>query len=286
MQGYQIAQPATARNMSFDFLLKQAPEDLRGELKKITSLHHVEKLAPDILVQLDLQQSTLKFGMFEIALGPHARDSNSDNGESLASKYALHAPTPSNNLMRVMRSLQLNKPILLEGSPGVGKSSLIATLAAMTGHRLLRINLSEQTDIADLLGADLPVGSSKCDDGNDGDGAAAPQFQWCDGVFLQALRAGDWVLLDELNLAPQSVLEGLNACLDHRAEVYIPEIDKTFDCPPSFRIFATQNPLQEGGGRKGLPRSFLNRFTKVYVESLNFLTLFSSQVIDFRALKS
>ena len=81
------------------------------------------------------------------------------------------------------------------------------------------------------------------------------------------------VLLDELNLAPQSVLEGLNACLDHRAEVYIPEIDQTFDCPKSFRIFATQNPLQEGGGRKGLPRSFLNRFTKVYVESLQYTDL-------------
>jgi midasin len=27
------------------------------------------------------------------------------------------------------------------------------------------------------------------------------------------------VLLDEMNLASQSVLEGLNACLDHRARV-------------------------------------------------------------------
>jgi hypothetical protein len=55
---------------------------------------------------------------------------------------------------------------------------------------------------------------------------AGPQFRWSDGVFLKALRAGDWVLLDELNLASQSVLEGLNACLDHRGTVYIPEIDK------------------------------------------------------------
>ena len=39
-------------------------------------------------------------------------------------------------------------------------------------------------------------------------------------------------------------------------------------CPPSFRVFAAQNPLREGGGRKGLPRSFLNRFTRVAVESM------------------
>ena len=41
----------------------------------------------------------------------------------------------------------------------------------------------------------------------------------CDGPLLRALKGGAWVLLDELNLASQSVLEGLNAVLDHREEV-------------------------------------------------------------------
>jgi midasin len=77
------------------------------------------------------------------------------------------------------------------------------------------------------------------------------------------------VLLDELNLASQSVLEGLNACLDHRKELFLPELGRTFSCPPTFRIFAAQNPLHQGGGRKGLPRSFLNRFTSVRVEELD-----------------
>ncbi|CAN0582223.1 unnamed protein product, partial [Ectocarpus sp. 12 AP-2014] len=66
----------------------------------------------------------------------------------------------------------------------------------------------------------------------------------------------------------QSVLEGLNACLDHRAEVYIPELGRSFRCPSTFKVFAAQNPLGQGGGRKGLPRSFLSRFTKVYVDPL------------------
>ena len=43
---------------------------------------------------------------------------------------------------------------------------------------------------------------------------------------------------------------------------------QVFRCPPSFRVFAAQNPVREGGGRKGLPRSFLNRFTRVAVESM------------------
>ncbi len=70
----------------------------------------------------------------------------------------------------------------------------------------------------------------------------------------------------QLNLASQSVLEGLNACLDHRAEVYVPELGMTFQVQHGkTRLFACQNPLNQGGGRKGLPKSFLNRFTQVNI---------------------
>jgi len=34
--------------------------------------------------------------------------------------------------------------VLLEGSPGVGKTSLIVALAEYSGHNVVRINLSEQ----------------------------------------------------------------------------------------------------------------------------------------------
>jgi hypothetical protein len=52
------------------------------------------------------------------------------------------------------------------------------------------------------------------------------------------------------------------------AQVFIPELGATYRCHPSFRLFGAQNPVQEGGGRKGLPRSFLNRFSRVAVEVL------------------
>lgn len=172
--------------------------------------------------------------------------------------FEIMAPTTSKNVLRVLRGLQLPKPLLLEGSPGVGKTSLIVALAGLSGHDVVRINLSEQTDMMDLLGSDLPA-----------EGENGMEFSWSDGILLQALKNGSWVLLDELNLAPQSVLEGLNAILDHRAEVFIPELGQTYKCPPSFRIFACQNPSSQGGGRKGLPKSFLNRFTKVYVDELS-----------------
>ena len=171
--------------------------------------------------------------------------------------FSMSSPTTSHNLLRLLRGMQLHKAILLEGSPGVGKTSLVSALAAASGHPLVRINLSEQTDIMDLLGSDLPV-----------EGGVGGEFAWRDGILLDAIKKGHWVLLDELNLASQSVLEGLNAILDHRGEVYIPELGITFTCPSTFRVFACQNPTSQGGGRKGLPKSFLNRFTQVYIEKL------------------
>ena len=189
-----------------------------------------------------------QLGVFAIPRGPK---------EPVRHAYNIQAPTTRDNIMRLLRASQLTKPILLEGSPGVGKTSLVTTLANICGYHLYRINFSDQTDLTDLFGADLPV-----------DGGCPGEFAWKEAEFLKAMQEGHWVLLDEMNLAPQSVLEGLNAVLDHRGSVYVPELGRSFLRHPSFRIFAAQNPIQQGGGRKGLPKSYVNRFTKVFVDPL------------------
>ncbi|GMK55960.1 hypothetical protein CspeluHIS016_0210160 [Cutaneotrichosporon spelunceum] len=195
---------------------------------------------------ISVTDNKVSIGHFAIPRGPLA---------VVDTAFRFEAPTTALNAMRVLRGCQLPKAILLEGSPGVGKTSLVSALAATAGFHLQRINLSDQTDLIDLFGSDLPV-----------EGGAAGEFQWRDAAFLDAMQKGDWVLLDEMNLASQTVLEGLNAVLDHRGTVYIPELGRSFDRHPAFRVFAAQNPLAQGGGRKGLPKSFLNRFTKVYLQ--------------------
>lgn len=175
---------------------------------------------------------------------------------SQSTAFSFDPVTTRINAMRLLRALQLPKPIMLEGNPGVGKTALITAIAQAVGAPLTRINLSEQTDLIDLFGCDVPVA-----------GADTGNFAWRDAPFLRAMKNGEWVLLDEMNLASQSVLEGLNACLDHRGEVFVPELGQTFSRHPDFKLFAAQNPHHQGGGRKGLPASFVNRFTVAYADA-------------------
>ncbi|KAK9461137.1 uncharacterized protein V1516DRAFT_664297 [Lipomyces oligophaga] len=239
---------------NFAYLAQSSDILARERLKCIDYLSTISMIDLRALymqeVTVSISNMSVSAGGFEIRRWSGACNMN-------PATFSFQAPTSAFNAMRIIRGMQLNRPIMLEGSPGVGKTTIMIALAALANAPLTRINLSDQTDLMDLFGADSPA-----------EGAASGEFVWRDAPFLHAMKNGHWVLLDEMNLASQSVLEGLNACLDHRGEAYIPELDRTFVRHPNFKVFAAQNPHFQGGGRKGLPKSFINRFTVVYVDLL------------------
>jgi midasin len=123
----------------------------------------------------------LTFGSYSIPRGSIIYNDNEE--------YSFKAPTTLANVQRLLRAMQLiNKPILIEGNPGVGKTSLVIALARLAGYSYIRINLSEQTDISDLFGSDLP----------DVESGQAGKFKWHDGPLLTAIKNNQWIILDEV----------------------------------------------------------------------------------------
>ncbi|GAU42105.1 hypothetical protein TSUD_350790, partial [Trifolium subterraneum] len=60
-------------------------------------------------------------------------------------------------LERIACSVKHNEPVLLVGETGTGKTTLVQNLALRLGQKLTVLNMSQQSDVADLLGGFKPV---------------------------------------------------------------------------------------------------------------------------------
>jgi midasin len=172
-----------------------------------------------------------------------------------ASEYIL-TPSVQAKLVNLARVVLTRRfPVLIEGPTSSGKTSAVEYLARRTGHRFIRVNNHEHTDIQEYLGtyvSDPETG----------------KLVFHDGILVRALRNGDWIVLDELNLAPTDVLEALNRLLDDNRELVIPETQEVVKPHPQFMLFATQNPPGLYAGRKVLSRAFRNRFLEVHFDDV------------------
>src|SRR6478735_1443089 len=74
------------------------------------------------------------------------------NPQQVADALADHAYLADRGLATVLHlSLTLEKPLLLEGEAGVGKTELAKVLSEITGGRLIRLQCYEGIDVAHAL---------------------------------------------------------------------------------------------------------------------------------------
>jgi MoxR-like ATPase len=128
--------------------------------------------------------------------------------------------------------------VLIEDVPGVGKTTLVKTLATLLGLRPSRIQFTN-----DLLPADI-LGTSVFDQ-------AAHRF-----IFHPGPIFGQMVIADELNRATPKTQSALLQAMEER-HVTVDGI--THELPSPFFVVATQNP-KEQMGTYPLPESQLDRF--------------------------
>jgi MoxR-like ATPase len=145
---------------------------------------------------------------------------------------------PTRVLDTMLVALLAHGHVLLEGVPGVAKTTLVKTFATALGCSVRRIQFT-----ADLLPADIT-----------GTYVLAPR----DGSFV--LRQGpvfaNVVLADEINRAPAKTQAALLEAMQER-QVTI-EGDR-FPLPQPFMVLATQNPI-DLEGTYPLPEAQIDRF--------------------------
>ena len=130
--------------------------------------------------------------------------------------------------------------VLLEGVPGLGKTTLLRTLA-----RVLHLKYSRIQFTPDLMPADI-VGSMIIDTES---GSKVLRFQ--PGPIFAHL-----VLADEINRATPKTQSAL---LEAMQEHTVTSGTQTHELEPPFLVMATQNPI-EMEGTYPLPEAQLDRF--------------------------
>lgn len=142
---------------------------------------------------------------------------------------------------RVLITLMAGGHVLLIGAPGLAKTLLVETVAAVMGLGTSRIQCTP-----DLMPADI-LGSEVLEENEQGKRA----FRFIPGpVFTQFLMA------DEINRAsPRTQSALLQAMQEGRVTV----AGKPHTLPRPFHVLATQNPIEQEGTYP-LPEAQLDRF--------------------------
>ena len=148
---------------------------------------------------------------------------------------------PALNL-RLLVALLANGHLLVEGAPGLAKTTAIKTLASAIAGDFHRIQFTPDLLPGDVTGTDI----YRPQDGS---------FQFQEGPIFHNL-----VLADEINRAPAKVQSAL---LEAMGERQVTVGQASYALPELFMVMATQNPIEQEGTYP-LPEAQLDRFL-IYV---------------------
>jgi MoxR-like ATPase len=147
----------------------------------------------------------------------------------------------------ILIGLLTNGHILLEGVPGLAKTTTVKAVALAIDLNFKRIQFTPDLLPSDIIGAqifDMKTGEFKIKKGP---------------IFTNLLLA------DEINRAPAKVQSAL---LEVMQERQVTIADDTFKIETPFLVLATQNPIEQEGAYS-LPEAQLDRFMFKIVVSYN-----------------
>ncbi len=139
---------------------------------------------------------------------------------------------------RLLIGLIADGHVLLEGVPGLAKTTAVKTVAQALKTGFSRIQFTPDLLPADLVGTEIYR-------------PASGEFAVKQGPIFTNL-----LLADEINRAPAKVQSAL---LEAMQERQVTIADQTFELPKPFLVMATQNPIEQEGTYP-LPEAQVDRF--------------------------
>ncbi len=162
---------------------------------------------------------------------------------------------------RLLTALLADGHVLLEGVPGLAKTTAVKALASAMQARFSRVQFTPDLLPADVLGGQI--------------------YNPREGTFT--IRKGpvfaNLLLADEINRAPAKVQSAL---LEAMQERQVTLADETFPLPAPFLVLATQNPIEQEGTYP-LPEAQVDRFLMKLV--VGYPTKEEEREILFRATR-
>lgn len=183
------------------------------------------------------------------------------NQNLIPQKYSNFVPFGNFNDVKKIIQSGIFYPTFITGLSGNGKTLGIEQSCAQLGRELIRVNITIETDIDDLLGGFRLKANF--------DGAT--ETVWHNGPVIEAMERGAILLLDEIDLASnkimclQSILEGKG--------VFLKKIGRFINPTSGFNIIATANTKGKGSedgrfiGTNVLSEALLERFAITFEQS-------------------
>lgn len=138
---------------------------------------------------------------------------------------------PDENLWQdILAAVVLQKPVLLKGPTGAGKTKLAETISANFSQPMQSINCSVDLDAEALLGFKTLTQR---------DGQS--QIEFVEGPVVKAMKNGHFLYIDEINMAKPETLPILHSVLDYRRMMTNPFTGEVIEAHPDFGVIAAIN---------------------------------------------